>query len=379
MRVLFHCPPPWASSGYGYQANLFTQALRDQGHDVAVSAYAGVHDDMREWNGIPILNCGGKEYGNGSIAYNYKRWNADALILLCDFFSIEPSQLAGLNVYPWMPIDCNPLSELDQMSLAMATKAGAQIHPVAMSRFGQQMLQDKGYEAAYIPHAVDTSVYSPGDGSAWRRQQKLPQDAFLISLVGVNGGRPERKSFTRQMQAFKIFSDKHKNAALYIHAIPQNNQGVNLLKAGLSLGLQGRLMFADEDTRMSDGHTTEYMAGMYRASNLYTQCSMGEGFGVPIIEAQACGVPVVATRCSAMTELVPSDCGRLVSGDKYWMYLHNSWWVEPSVQEMARAYEQMYQIMTGPQRKKYTDAAERNASKYDIKKIGPMWNEVLTK
>lgn len=376
MRILFHSPPPWASSGYGVQAGIFTKALRDLGHDVAISAYAGVHEDGRLWEGMPILNCGGKEYGNGMIGYNASRHQADVVILLCDAFSIEPGQLKGLTVYPWMPVDCKPLGELDHMWLKMASQA-ATIHPVAMSRHGQQMIRDAGYEAAYVPHAIDTATFSPGSGSNWRREQNIPQDAFLISLVGVNGGRPERKSFTRQMEAFKLFSDRHKKAALYIHAMPQNNQGVNLLKAAISLGLQGRVMFADELLRNADAHDSAYMAGMYRAADFHTQCAMAEGFGVPIIEAMACSTPVVGTRCSAITELIPPDAGKLVNGDRHWAYLHNSWWVNPHVSEIDRAYEQMYNILNSPRGKIMKDAALRNALKYDVKRVGPMWEGVL--
>ena len=36
----------------------------------------------------------------------------------------------------------------------------------------------------------------------------------------------------------------------------------------------------------------------YGALDVLSCCSFGEGFGLPIMEAQACGVPVITTRAS---------------------------------------------------------------------------------
>jgi hypothetical protein len=43
---------------------------------------------------------------------------------------------------------------------------------------------------------------------------------------------------------------------------------------------------------------------IYNAADCFMGASMSEGFGIPLIEAQACGCPVVTTNFSAMPELV---------------------------------------------------------------------------
>ena len=43
----------------------------------------------------------------------------------------------------------------------------------------------------------------------------------------------------------------------------------------------------------------------YGALDVLSCCSYGEGFGLPIMEAQACWVPVITTRASSMEELNP--------------------------------------------------------------------------
>ena len=46
------------------------------------------------------------------------------------------------------------------------------------------------------------------------------------------------------------------------------------------------------------------MARLYTTFDVLLNPAMGEGFGMPIMEAQACGVPVIVTDFSAMKEVV---------------------------------------------------------------------------
>jgi alpha-1,3-rhamnosyl/mannosyltransferase len=48
----------------------------------------------------------------------------------------------------------------------------------------------------------------------------------------------------------------------------------------------------------------EDMAPLYSAAAVFVFPSHDEGFGLPLLEAMACGTPVVATRCSSIPEIV---------------------------------------------------------------------------
>ena len=45
------------------------------------------------------------------------------------------------------------------------------------------------------------------------------------------------------------------------------------------------------------------MANLYSSFDVLLNCSRGEGFGLPVVEAQACGTPVIVGNWTSMTEL----------------------------------------------------------------------------
>ena len=53
------------------------------------------------------------------------------------------------------------------------------------------------------------------------------------------------------------------------------------------------MIFSDQYTYLL-GWPEERMAQLYNAFDVLSLASSGEGFGIPLIEAQACGVPVVS-------------------------------------------------------------------------------------
>src|SRR5215475_2513470 len=82
------------------------------------------------------------------------------------------------------------------------------------------------------------------------------------------------------------------------------------------------------------------MAAWYRGIDVLSLCSYGEGFGLPLIEAQACGTPVITTDASAMSELC--GAGWAVSGTPFWSHGHSAFWSRPDISDIEQAYEQAY-------------------------------------
>jgi glycosyltransferase involved in cell wall biosynthesis len=88
-----------------------------------------------------------------------------------------------------------------------------------------------------------------------------------------------------------------------------------------------------------------YMNAVYNASDCLLQTSRGESFGIPIVEAQFAGCPVIATDCSSMSELVFS--GIKVPGRRF-MFIPETFWVDIDIQACVSALASMKEQSKDP-------------------------------
>ncbi len=293
---------------------------------------------MLEWEGIPVLPCVRDTAGNDVIVPYYEYTKADVLISLCDPFSllqVAPA-LAQTRWFPWFPVDCEPLGSGDVTVL----REGRGV-PIAMSHFGREILRDEGCDPLFVPHGVDTSVFCPGEPDPYR--DTLPgvsESTFLIGLLGMNRGR--RKAFDQQLLAFSRFHARHPDSFLALHTSPTARPpATNLPGLAARLGISGAVSFPEGFLYDTGQITQPQLADWYRGIDVLSLCSYAEGFGVPLIESQACGTPVICTDGSAMSELC--GAGWTVSSTPDWEDGHQSWWRRPDASDIDAAYEAAWQ------------------------------------
>lgn len=337
MKILIHSNGPMVPSGYGKQVKLLAPRLKAAGHDVAISAFYGLSGAPITWEGIPVLPAGREPYGTDVIAEHARNHGADVILTLMDFWKMGPAAAAlrELRTLAWMPVDCFPLSSRDREVLIAS---GAQ--PVAMSSFGRQMLTDAGFSPLYAPHMVDRSVFKPpADRAALRRELGL-DEFFLVGICAANKDSL-RKGWQEQMRAFSIFAASHEEARLMVHSSIYDPGGLPLHELAQALGIAEKVIWSDQYALRAGLMGDEMMADWFGCLDVLSACSYAEGFGVPIIEAMACGTPVIGTRGSAMTELI-HPISLSVSGDDWWNPVHRAWWTRPNVPEIVREYREVY-------------------------------------
>ena len=356
-RILIHSNAPWVPSGYGKQTAHLVRTLQSPGHEVVVSAFCGLTGSPIDWQGTTVLPSGQYEYGVDVLPSHLQFVKPDLTILLMDIWKLGPigEQLAGHNVAAWVPVDCTPLSRLDGQFLKQFG-----VRPIAMSRFGEEQLAEAGLRPLYAPHVVDRQIFQPleADKRADYREQMGIDGRFVIGICAANNDAT-RKGFPEQFAAFQQFHAKHPEAMLWVHSIPKAARGLDLQRLAAEMGIDHTAMrWTDVYPQVAGMFDDSLMADWYGVLDVLSACSYAEAFGVPLIEAQACGTPVITTRGSAMMETKGS--GWSVIGERYWNPVHGAWWTRPRIDAITRAYGKALGVAHV-----YREAAEKFASAYD--------------
>lgn len=343
-KILWHSVAPWHPTGYGTQTALFTTRFAAAGHQMSLSTRHGLHGSPLEWNDFTVYP-GDDHEGSRSIPALAKKLAADLIVVLQDVWVLDPEVFAPLNVACWVPVDHEPCPP--KVALFFQT-SGAR--PVAMSRFGERMLQEAGLDPLYVPHGINTKVFRPltVDRAGMRKALGLDPDAFLVGMVGNNSGNmPSRKGFPEALRAFAEFQRNHPEAVLYLHtdvtgAFAGNHPGYDLRFLCYLFGIPPGSVAWVSQSALGLGEITDVqLAQVYGAMDVLLNPSYGEGFGIPIVEAQACGTPVIVSDWTAMTELC--GAGWLVAGEPQMDYGHHAYFLHPFVSSIVAALEQAYE------------------------------------
>lgn len=370
---MWHSCAPWSPSGYGTQTAIWMRELAKMGHEVICSSYWGLSGSPTSWNDITVLPGFGNSYCTPSLHQHAQRVNPDLVITLGDIWVMDPALLRELPVAHWLPSDCRPMSLADR---ANVEASGASL--IAMSRFGYDRFLEAGFDPVYVPHGVDMDTFSPpADKTEVRREMGVDPDAFVIGINGANNDAI-RKAYPEQMLAFAKFAKNHSDVLLALHTSVHQEGGQDLEALAENLGITDKVRCVDQYRYASGLVQPDEIADWYGMLDLLSCCSFGEGFGIPIIEAQACGTPVLTTDASSMPELNP--LGVSVEGEPFWNGVHKGWWVKPDVSQIAYAYELAYESRKDVPRKKLREfAQEYSVDKIAEKYMKPAVGELLSR
>jgi len=376
MRILWLSNSPLAPSGYGGQSALFGPRIRDLGHEVAYAANHGRHTAYYE--DIPIYDAQTTDQDGGSAKVSMwaKVHEADLVICLYDSWVMNPEAWPDVTMAIWAPVDHRPMPPL-----VLGVLHHERVRPIAMSRFGESWMKKGDLKPLYVPHGVDTKVYFPQDDKARcvaaLGRGYIPEDAFLVGMVAANRGwsrQASRKAFPEAFQAFARFAKRHPDAYLYVHSEFEGHVNSQQLKVLAELlGIADRVLIPPMEAWWQNVFDVPFMTGVYNALDVLLNPSMSEGFGIPIIEAQACGVPVIVSGDTAMTELCGG--GWLVQGQDWWNDPLSAWAFMPFIHSIEEQLENAYR-MRGDEKMK--QRARRFAETYDADRITEMyWKPTL--
>ena len=351
VRALWYSNAPWAGTGYGQQTQQAVQRLIKDGHEVAIHAIYGLEGSTSTWNGIKIYPRGSSPYSDEIVTAHWQEWTqaTDLPKLLITLFDVWVLQAPNLSMIPniasWVPIDHQPCPPD-----VYAWCNRPNVMPIAMSKFGKSELDKAGIRGLYVPHGIEKTfkpthkiVDNLGKTITGRQIMGFDEDKFVVMMTAANKGvYPPRKAFPENFMAFSIFAQRHPDAVLYLHSEESGSMGgIDLKTLAQACGIPPeKIRYADPYLyRM--GFPQNAMAALYTDADVLLAPSMGEGFGIPVVEAQACGTPVIVSNFTAQPELCGD--GWIIEGQPFWDAAQKSFFFTPSIPSIIDALEQAYQ------------------------------------
>ena len=180
---------------------------------------------------------------------------------------------------------------------------------IAQTRHGEKVMREGGFEPVYAPHGVDTKIYYPDvkARNEYRAQVGWTEDNFVIGLVGINYA-DDTKGVIPLLLAFKEFHKTHPKARLLLCTLANErdvvSQSINYHAVTKVLGLEAIVAWPDQSDYFYTRIRDEDMRQIYNSMDVFCLPSRGESFGLPIVESQACGVPVIVPDKTSGPELV---------------------------------------------------------------------------
>jgi glycosyltransferase involved in cell wall biosynthesis len=170
----------------------------------------------------------------------------------------------------------------------------SQLHLAVPSHWLMDMVEQSGLlgesaDARVVPNGIDTRLFRPGDKAEARASLGLPQGKEII-LFAANALRDNPyKDFQSLMGALPIVA-RARGERLQLVALGGISEGAHL--PGVEILA---LPFESDPARVA-----EY----FRAADLYIHPSRADNLPLAVMEAMACGTPVVASRVGGIPEIV---------------------------------------------------------------------------
>ena len=282
-------------------------------------------------------------------SYQFGSWRLEQTILdfkpdiVCDikdpWMNAHTSYSPLLPYFNWVWMPTCDSSPQKQEWMEWFSKADAIL---AYSEFGVETLREESGDTLNILGTASPAIderYMVKDKLEVRNRLGLDPEWNIVGTVMRN---QVRKLFPELFKSFKLFLDQASPALanktyLYIHTSYPEKLGWNIPDLISTYGINGKVLatykcrtcgkpqstfFKDAMTKCKHCHnyssvmssssfgvSVEEQVDIYNSMDLYVQYANCEGFGLPVPEAAACGVPIAGTDYSAVHDTVKNTGG----------------------------------------------------------------------
>jgi glycosyltransferase involved in cell wall biosynthesis len=200
-----------------------------------------------------------------------------------------------------------------------------------------------------IPPGIDTTVFKPQDKNLCRKHLDLPVDAFVI-ITGGASLTDANKNVPWLLQQLSRLPDRDRIIVLAF------GEGAVPVPSGLNVRFTGGIQERRD------------LARLFGAADVFVSASLMETYGLTLVEAMACGIPVVAFRVGGIPEAAPDGQGTILC----------------ALQDGAALIEAIVKLRNSPQLRErlgnlaHETAHTRNAASSFAKAFALLYRECLS-
>ena len=214
-----------------------------------------------------------------------------AFSLGCERWKTGCGECPDLTLYPAVKRDATAFNWRRKREILAASR----LYVSTPSQWMMDRVHESVIEAAVIgsrviPNGVDINVFKPGDRRTARDLLGLPPDARVL-MVAANGIRANVwKDYRTLRGALEIIGRRSRTSPVIILAVGETAPAEAIGNVEL------RFLPFEPDS--------ERLASLYRAADVYLHAAHVESFGNVLLEARACGTPIVASAVGGIPEHV---------------------------------------------------------------------------
>ena len=294
--------------------------------------------DYNIYQNIKFYFCGEKgNYWEKINTFN-QDFKCDKLLVYQDIWVFEKYDISKINCekYLYLPIH-DDFRENKLLNLEKSNNINLHVNTLqhlpyfdklsTFSKFGIEVLKSYNYESTFINHIIHKKTYEITKEEA-RKQYNINQDFFICLMIARNGEPGDRKAFVQQFTGFRLFlnqlNDTEKSRCrLLLH---ENNTfsleggAINLKEIANQLQIEPYIIMTDKTFTQE-----QHIINLFKLSDVLLCASKSEGFGMPMVESQIYGTPVITCNNTSMPENTylgictePKDISNTIHGINSW-------------------------------------------------------------
>ena len=302
-KVLMVSDYSFKGSGYLNIVVPLSKGLAEMGHEVKAVGF-GYQGEEHNFP-FSILPCMSLNDGFAMVNNLKYLWGMDVVIVAMDIPQQEKfaslCKSLGVKMIAITPLENPPLTFSWANSLQQIDKV------FFISQLGADEAVKAGVDAKHLIVGMDTESWrlrTAEEYQAARKMLNISDDTLVVLTVADN---QERKNLSKAFEIVSKVKNEKKIKVKYILVTRENSEvGWKLRDLAMTYNIASELMIFER------GLPFKELYSLYAMSDAFLLTSKAEGLCMPVMEAMSVGIPVVATNCGAITELLDNARGYLL-------------------------------------------------------------------